>query len=85
MILIWALLELGPDLKCFLQEPAIMQEEGGGSNVSQGTPAEDYEDWIKWRGHRINTPDWWWELVGIPGINDFQELTQKIRASFKLP
>ena len=31
-----SLLELGLGLKCFLQEPAIMQEEGGGSNLSQG-------------------------------------------------
>ena len=29
--------------------------------------------------------NWWQDLVGIPGINDFQQLTQKIWASFKLP
>ena len=40
-------LELGLDLKYFLQESAIMQEEVRGSNLSQGSPAEDYEDWIK--------------------------------------
>ena len=48
-------LDLGPDLKCFLQELAIMQEEGGESNLSQGTLAEDYEDWIMWRGQSQNT------------------------------
>ena len=57
----------------------------GESNPSQGPWAEDYKDQIEWRGHRGNTPDWWWELVGIPGINYFQELTQKISASFELP
>ena len=77
--------ELGPDLKCFLQEPTIMQGEDGGSDLSQGPLAEDYKDWIEWRGHRDGIPNWWQELVGIPGINDFWELTQKIRASFELP
>ena len=28
--------------------------------------------------------DWWKELVGIPGIDEFWELTQKIRASFEI-
>ena len=63
--------ELGPDLECFLQELAIMQGEGGGNDYSKGLPSEDYEDWVNWRGHKFNTPDWWWELVGIPRINDF--------------
>ena len=40
---------------------------------------------IEWRGCWVHTPDWWWELVGMPGINDFQELVQKIRASFEVP
>ena len=31
--------EVRPDLKCFLQEPAIMQEEGRGTNLSQGPPS----------------------------------------------
>ena len=79
------LLELGPDLEHFLQEPAIMQEEGGESSLSQGPLAEDYKDWIKWRGCRFSTPNWWWELVGIPRINDFWELAQKIRASIEIP
>ena len=49
-------LELRLDLKCFLQEPATMQEEGGGGNLPQGPLAEDYEDWIEWRGHRVSMP-----------------------------
>ena len=78
-------LELRPNFECFLQELTIMQEEGRGSDLSQGPPVEDYEDWIEWREHRDSTPDWWRELVGIPGINNFQELTQKIRAIFEIP
>ena len=47
--------DLGPDLEYFLQELAVMQGEG---DPSQGPPAEGYEDWIEWRGCRVNTPDW---------------------------
>ena len=62
-----------------------MQKEGEGSDLSQEPLAEDYKKWIEWRGCWVHTPDWWQELVGIPGINDFQELTQKVRASFEIP
>ena len=77
--------ELGLDLKHFLQESATTPEEDRGSDLLQGPPAEDNKDCIEWRGCRVHTPDWWQELVRIPGIKDFQELTQKIRASFELP
>ena len=43
-------LELGPDLEHFLQELAIMQEEGRGSDLFQGPLVEDYKDWIEWKG-----------------------------------
>ena len=62
-----------------------MQNEGKGSDLLQEPLVEDYEKWIEWRGCWVHTPDWWWELVGILGINDFQELAQKIRASFEIP
>ena len=62
-----------------------MQGEDGGGNPSQEPPAEDYERWVKWRGQTISTPGWWWELLGIPGVSDVQELAWKIRASFELP
>ena len=55
--------------------------EGSGEVNSPWLPAGP----PKWRGCRVNTPDWWQELVGILGINDFQELTQKIRTSFEPP
>ena len=76
--------ELGLDLEHFLQELAITEGEGKGIDVSQEPPAEDYEKWIKWRGCWVHTPNWWWELMGILGINDLQELAQKIRASFEI-
>ena len=79
------LLKLGPDIKHFLQEQVTMQKEGNGRNLSQDPPVEDYKKWIEWRGCRVHTPDWWQELVGILGIDNFQELAWKVRASFEIP
>ena len=62
-----------------------MQRVDGGSNPSQEHPVKDYERWVKWGEWIVDTPNWQWELVGILGVSNFQELAQKIRASFKLP
>ena len=62
-----------------------MLEEGEGSNPLQEPLAKEYKECIVWRGHHVHTPNWWRELVRILGINDFQEFTQKIRASFEVP
>ena len=72
-------------MKYFLQELATTQKEGNGSDLLQEPPVEDYEKWFEWRGCRVHTPDWWQELAEILGINDFQELVQKIRVSFEIP
>ena len=76
--------KLEPEIKCFLQEPATTQEEGEGSDPLQEPMAKECKKWIVCRGHQVHTPDWWWELVGILGTNNFQELTQKIMASFEV-
>ena len=73
-------LNLGPspmlelDIKHFLQEPATTQEEEEGSLPLWEPSVKEYEKWIVWRGHQAHTPNWWWELVDIPGIDDFWEL-----------
>ena len=33
----------------------------------------------------MHMPNWWWELVGILGIDNFPVLAQKIRASYEVP
>ena len=62
-----------------------MQEEEEGSDPLWEPPVTKYENWIVWRSCQVHMPDWWWELVGIPGIDDFQALAQKIRASYEVP
>ena len=63
---------------------------GAGCHAGEGNPSqvpwtEDYKVWIKGMGHLVDMPAWWWELIGMLGITNFWELSQKIRASFELP
>ena len=32
-----------------------------------------------------NTPDWWQELIEVPGVDDYEKLPWEVRASFELP
>ena len=67
-------LELGPDVDCFLQELANKSREDGESDSSLAPPVEEYERWVVRRARAVDMPSWWHELVGIPEVNDFQEL-----------
>ena len=77
--------ELGSDVECFFQEPDALQGEGKTSDPFPEPLVENYKKWIKWRSICICVPNWWKELIGILGIDDFQKLAQKIRASFEIP
>ena len=44
-----ALLELGPEVDCFLQEPAGSSEEGNRKRSSPESPVEDYDSLVTWR------------------------------------
>ena len=81
--MIWAPLTLEPNIENFLGEPTATQE--AGENLLQEPLVENYEVWVEWRGHQVDMPDWWGELVAIPDIDDYQKLAQKIRASLKIP
>ena len=48
-------------------------------------PLEDHCKWIEWCGQCVEMLAWWQELQAIPDVEDHQELTWKVRASFKVP
>ena len=77
--------ELGPDVDCFLQEPAHSAREDSGSDSSPEPPAEQYKRWVTCCEQVLNMPEWWQELVEIPEEDDYWELAQMIQASFELP
>ena len=76
---------LEPKLEHFLGEPAVMQGVERGCNLSQEPSVENYKVWLEWRGHQLNMPDWWEELVAIPNVDDHCRLAQKVQASFEIP
>ena len=77
--------ELGPEVDHFLQEPAGSLEEDDRSRSSAEPPVEDYERWVTWQTRAHDTPGWWPDLAQIPGVDNHQELAQKVQASFELP
>ena len=45
----------------------------------------DFSQWVKWKSERCKTPDWWEELLAVPGKEDARRLAREVRASFVLP
>ena len=54
-----------------------------------GDPSEasigNYDVWLNWWAHQLNTPQWWGELVALLVVEDLKRLAQKIWASFLIP
>ena len=80
-----ALPELGPEVDCFLQEPAGSSEEEDRKRSSPEPPVEHFESWVTWRAQMHDMPDWWQELTEVSGIDDHEKLALEVWASFKLP
>ena len=70
-------------MKRFFSGPAGEEDEEG--QLPAEPPVEEYEEWIKWRGQVVDTPDLWQELEMVPEVDDIQKLARKIWASFELP
>ena len=40
---------------------------------------------MPWKAERCETPEWWTELLTVPGIEDGRKLAREVQASFGLP
>ena len=76
---------LEPELECFLGVPMPMWGAGDRWDSPPEPSINNYEIWLEWQAHRVNTPDWWKELVAIPNAGDPKRLAQKICTSFEVP
>ena len=45
----------------------------------------NYEIWLDWWAHQLDTPHWWVELTTIPKVEDPRRLAKKIHAPFLIP
>ena len=80
-----ALLELGPEVDCFLWGPAKSLEEEDRRTSSPEPLVEELESWVTWNAQMYETPGWWQELAKVPGVDDHKKLAHEVWASFQLP
>ena len=45
----------------------------------------DFGQWVPWKSERCETPDWWEELLAVPGKEDARRLAREVRVSFIFP
>ena len=45
----------------------------------------NYEMWLDWQSHQLDTPHWWAELTAIPDVEDPRKLAWKTCTSFLIP
>ena len=73
---------LRPEFKHFLEMPMT----GWGTSDRQDCLLEpsikNYELWMEWWIHQLDTPHWWEELTAILEAGDIKKLAQKICISF---
>ena len=81
-------LEELPELKhtvaSFLQGSLGTLDEEGKKMPPEPNVA-DLSWWVSWRSERCETPDWWEELLAVPGKEDVRRLAREVRASFMHP
>ena len=44
-----------------------------------------FTNWVRWKVGKCDTPNWWAELLTVPGEEKTRRLAQEVRASFQLP
>ena len=59
----------------------LVGKEDEEGHLPAEPPFEEHEEWMKWRGQVVDTP----ELEMVPEVDDVQKLARKILASFELP
>ena len=78
------LLELEPRVTSFLRGSAENSEEEEEVPPPE-PPVRDLWEWVTWKAETTETPDWWRELLAVPGVPNCKKLARKIQASFSYP
>ena len=76
--------ELGPEVTSFLRGLAKNSEKEERV-PSPKPPVKELCEWVVWKAKMCETPDWWRELLAVPGVKDCKEIVQKVWASFHHP
>ena len=78
------LLELKPTVASF-QRGSLETLDEEGKKMPPEPNITDFGQWVSWKSERCETPDWWEELLAVPGKEDARRLAREVRASFTLP
>ena len=76
--------ELKPMVASFLQG-SLETLDNEDEKTSLELNTVDFGQWVKWKSERCKTPDWWEELLAVPGKEGAKRLAREVRASFTLP
>ena len=77
-------LELGPEVASFLR--GLPETSGDEGNVMPPEPIVlEFSQWVPWKAEKCETPDWWSELLVVPGMEDYRKLAREVQAFFQLP
>ena len=74
-------LELEPEITSFLRGLAENSEEEEEAPPPE-SPLKELHRWVTWKAKMCKTPDWWRELLAVPGVPNCKKLVQKVQASF---
>ena len=74
--------ELEPGVTSFLWGSVESSEEEG---PPPELPVWELCKWVTWKAKPTETPDWWRELLAVPGVPNCKRLVWKIWASFSHP
>ena len=76
--------ELEPGVTSFLRGLAENLEEEEKAPPPE-PPINELCKWVTWKAKLVKTPDWWRELLAVPGVLNCKKLVQKVWASFRHP
>ena len=81
-------LEEPPELKATVASflgGSLETSDKEGEKMPLEPNTADLVHWVKWKSERCKTPDWWGELLVVPGKEDARRLAREVRVSFALP
>ena len=77
-------LELKPAVASFLRGSLDTSKDEANRMFLEPWVLE-FSQWVPWEAERCETPEWWTELLIVPGIEDCRKLAREVQASFGCP
>ena len=69
--------ELKPAVVSFLRGlPDTCEDEA--NRMSLEATVMEFSQWIPWKAERCKTPEWWTELLTVPGVEDCRKLAREV-------